>query len=129
MRLALCPHCQALHSPEGIIVDAARGSVVWPDGEMPLSGNQLVIVFELLLRRTGTVVRRETLIDQVYGLRPEGAPDSTTKTVELWAWRLRAAMRRSAFPGELRTHWGRGYELILHPIAKPAIDEQAEAMA
>ncbi len=122
MIVARCPHCEALHTPAGLIADEARGVVTWPGGEMKLPAGQLPAVFAHLLRRAGAVVTGEALLAQIYQLRPDGGPENE-HTVSVWMSKLRKLMGVSAFPGEIRNHWGRGYELILHPI-QPAVPSQ-----
>jgi DNA-binding winged helix-turn-helix (wHTH) protein len=110
VKTALCPSCQSLHTPNGIIADGARGVVVWPGGEIRVT-RTVFLLFETLFRVRGRAMTRSAVHDAMYGHDPSGGPE--LRCIDVHLSRLRRQLKEAGFPGEIRTIVGRGFELVL----------------
>jgi DNA-binding response OmpR family regulator len=111
-KMHVCPHCEAAWNREGLRVDTARKSAVWSGGRVTLTPAQSRIMASLATS-AGRVVRREALIDAVWGDDEDGGPDDARKSVYVHVCQLRRRLAALQFPGRIVNHHGVGYELKL----------------
>lgn len=115
MKAALCPNCQSLHTVEGIIFDERRGTISWPGGSVRLTSSEYRVVDAILRLHAVSI---DHLIAAVYETRDE--PDGAENTIKVFIVKIRRRLAAVGFPGEVKTIWGRGYEIILHKPDKAA---------
>ena len=96
------------HDLDGVIVDLRR-SEVRRDGEViPLLGKERALL-GFLLERRGEVVRRDELLDRVWGY----AADVSSRTVDVHIAALRKKIERTPNrPRVLQTVHGEGYRVV-----------------
>ncbi|HVZ35831.1 MAG TPA: winged helix-turn-helix domain-containing protein [Polyangiaceae bacterium] len=111
MKLALCPSCRSMWTPNGLVIDEARHLVSWPGGQMQLPPAQ-VCLFATLARHSGRVVKRERIYFALWGNALNGGPSDARMQVAVYLTKIRRAMKQAGCPGHILTHWGDGYELI-----------------
>ena len=112
--LRRCPCCNSV----AITVDGvtfAPDHVLWDGGEYRWSArrSQAAIMW-LLAARRGAIVSFPEIVDWIYADDPDGGPLDVRNCVDIAIVRLRRALREAGAPIEIHTHWGRGYELIIH---------------
>lgn len=61
----------------------------------------------------GRVVRREALVDAVWGDDPDGGPMSAMNGISVLVHSLRRRLAGAGFPGAVRTWPRSGYELVI----------------
>jgi len=104
-----CPHChQAIPQPSGIIADELRGEIRY-NGAVAFVPPAEFELFVFLLARIGRAVTKEGILDELYAIRPDAAPE--IKIIDVFVCKLRKKLKPLGL--DLKTHWGRGYSLEL----------------
>ncbi len=108
-----CPHChQAVPDKFGLVIDEDRHEVRFNGlAVLNLTGSEFAVL-QILYDRIGRVVRKESIMDQVYGLGADEEPD--IKIVDVFVCKIRPKLKPLGI--QIKTHWGVGFELL--PPAK-----------
>ena len=83
--------------------------------ELRLTGKERAVL-ELLFLRKGTLLRKETFIDHLYG----GIDEPATKIVDVFIHKLRKKLTAAGADGLISTMWGRGY-MVREPDGMPQL--------
>jgi DNA-binding response OmpR family regulator len=116
----ICPVCGMGHMDPGIVIVPSAG-VVSRNGQQVRLGTRMMELFMILHRRAGMIIERETLMDQLYQLKPD-EPDM--KVIDVMVCKLRRALQPLGM--KIITAWGTGYALDLRPSEKGKVIEVKE---
>lgn len=104
----------------GHTVDLRAWTATLADGRQEHLGEREVGILRLLARRAGEVVRRDDILDEVWG--DDAFPSS--RTIDNVVLRLRRAFEPDpARPVHLHTVWGAGYRFTHQPEPGPEEDD------
>lgn len=101
------PHTVLAGRPEPLEFNGLR--LMCGAATVELTGQEGRIV-ALLVKNFGSCVRNTAIFDDLYGLDPNGGPE--TKIIPIFVVKIRAKLVKAGAPLAIRTHWGLGYELV-----------------
>lgn len=119
-----CKCCgQAVAEFGGIVADDERGEVRFNGLSICLTREEFV-VFRALLDRPGRVVSKEQFLNALYWNR-RGEDEPYAKIVDVFISKVRKKIAPAGLA--IRTHYGRGYELLPPSTATDAASAADEA--
>lgn len=95
------------------------------DGEPLRMTDKEQRVLTCLAMRSGRLVSKDTIMEELYGHEADAAPE--IKIVDVFVCKIRNKLRRFAAAGHLETVWGQGYRLMDANAGDPAA--KAEVVA
>lgn len=93
-----------------VSVDPETGEVLVDDKMVAQIARTRAVVLAVLLATAPRIASTARLLDALWGDRADGP---SINSVPVYICHLRAMFRDHRIPLEIRTHWGRGYSVLI----------------